>query len=203
MSSSSSNPSPNGSFSRFQDLFNAALKEYSQKTGKDIATDPLTTKLLPCDTPEAVLAILKEQACAFNQFRNGNRKVQLMRRLKPTIDIPLALSTGGVFGEAIGLVRQTTSTYYLRKFIVHPVGICTSEGNICWCWSPTCSMYPLRLLACVCSLDTQILRLLRVLAPVMMRLSNFLNVSNITLSVSESSWTSPRSPKLWEKYRSK
>ncbi|KAF8486223.1 hypothetical protein DFH94DRAFT_175659 [Russula ochroleuca] len=101
MSSSSSHP--NVSFLQFRDLFDAALREYSQKTGKDIATDPLTSRLLPCDSSDAVLSILEEQAHAFNQFRNGDRKVQLMRRLKPTIDILLGLSTSGVLGEGIGL----------------------------------------------------------------------------------------------------
>ena len=101
---SSPSPNPNGSFSQFQDVFDAALREYRQKTGKDIATDPLTTKLLRCDSSEAVLEILQEQARAFDQFRNGDRKVQLMRRLKPTVDILLGLSTSGVFGEGIGLV---------------------------------------------------------------------------------------------------
>ena len=103
--------SPNASFSRFQDLFNVALREYSQKTGKDIATDPLTARLLPCDSSDAVLEILQEQAHAFNQFRNGDWKVQIMRRLEPTVDILLGLSTSGVFGEGIGLVRLTKSTY--------------------------------------------------------------------------------------------
>jgi hypothetical protein len=103
MSSSSSHP--NVSFSQFQDLFDAALREYKQKTGKDIATEPLTTRLLRCDSSDAVLEVLQEQAHAFNQFRNGDWKVQLMRRLKPTVDILIGLSTSGVFGEGIGSVR--------------------------------------------------------------------------------------------------
>jgi hypothetical protein len=139
MSSSSSNP--NASFSQFQDIFDAALREYSRKTGKDIATDPLTTRLRPCDSSDAVLEVLQEQAQAFNQFRNGDWKVQLMRRLKPTVDILLGLSTSGVFGEGIGLVRLAKSTYPLQKFIIHFAEISTSEGNICRCWSPTRSMY--------------------------------------------------------------
>ena len=113
MSSSSFNPNP--SFSRFEDLFDTALREYSQKTGKDIATEQLTNRLLRCDSSDAVLEILRDQAHAFNQFRNGDWKVQLMRRLKPTVDILLGLSTSGVFGEGIGLVRQTKSTYSCRS----------------------------------------------------------------------------------------
>jgi hypothetical protein len=106
---SSPSPNPNGSFSQFQDVFDAALREYRQKTGKDIATDPLTTKLLRCDSSEAVLEILQEQARAFDQFRNGDRKVQLMRRLKPTVDILLGLSTSDVVVEGISLVRLPRS----------------------------------------------------------------------------------------------
>jgi hypothetical protein len=109
---------PDISLSQFQDLFDAALWEYNQKTGQDITTDPLTARLLCCDTSDAVLGILQEQAHAFNQYRNGDWKVQLMRRLKPTVDILFALSTGGVFGEGIGLVRLTKSMFALRKFII-------------------------------------------------------------------------------------
>ena len=101
---SSSSTHPNVSFSSFQDLFDAALREYSQKTGKDITTDPITARLRHCDTSDAVIGILQEQAHAFDQYRNGDWKVQLMRRLKPTVDILIRLSTGGVLGEGIGLV---------------------------------------------------------------------------------------------------
>ena len=107
----------NASFLQFQDLFDAALKEYSRRTGKDIATDPLTARLLRCDSSDAVLSILGEQAHAFNQFRNGDRKVQLMRRLKPTVDILLGISTNGVFGEGIGLVRLNDISF---AYVHHP-----------------------------------------------------------------------------------
>ena len=198
MSSSSSNP--NVSYSRFQDLFNAALREYTQKTGNDIATDPLTARLLPCDSSDAVLEILKEQAHAFNQFRNGDWKIQLMRRLKPTVDILLGLSTSGVFGEGVGLVKLTESTCLFRKFIIHSTENSSSTSDICRCWSPTRSMYPLAYLRTSAVLTLKSYRLLRALAPVMTHSSSFLNVSNITLVASKSS---PRSPVLWEKYWSK
>jgi hypothetical protein len=92
------------SSSQFHAIFNAALKKYSQKTGKDIATDPITAKLRCCTSPDAVLNVLQEEAQAFNDFRNENRKVQLMRKLKPTVDILLALSTSEALGNAIGSV---------------------------------------------------------------------------------------------------
>jgi hypothetical protein len=140
MSSSTSHPIV--SFSSFQDLVDAALSQYSQKTGKDIATDPLTARLLPCHSSDAVLSILQEQAHAFNQYRNGDWKIQLMRRLKPTVDILLALSTSGVFGEGIGPVRLTISIHVSWSFTIHPSELSTSESDLCRSWSPTRSVYP-------------------------------------------------------------
>ncbi len=78
--------------------FDAALKEYNRKTGKDIATNPLATGLLRCDASNDVLDVLRKQAHAFNQYRNGDWRVQVMRRLRPTVDILLGLSASGDFG---------------------------------------------------------------------------------------------------------
>ena len=153
---SSSSTQINTSFSNFPSLFDAALREYHGKTGKDIETDPLTARLLHCDSSDAVLDILQEQAHAFDQYRNGDWKVQLMRRLKPTVDILLGLSTSGVFGEGIGLVRLTKSMYRIlfRTFIHDPAEGSTSKSDICRCWSSTCSVY-LIWLAWICSPDIQ------------------------------------------------
>ena len=101
----------NQSISRlqFHDLFDAALKEYNQKTGIDIVTDPLLATLLDCDSSDEVLDILREQAHAFIQYRNGDGAVQLMRQLKPTVNVLLGLSSAGVFGKGFGLVRLMKS----------------------------------------------------------------------------------------------
>lgn len=102
----SSNPPLNTLSSQFQSIFDAALKEYSQKTGKDIVTDPITARLRCCTSPDAVLDVLQEEAQAFNDFRNGNRKVQLVRKLKPTVDILLAISTSGILGNVGSVSAQ-------------------------------------------------------------------------------------------------
>jgi hypothetical protein len=113
----SSSPHPNVSFPRFEDIFDVSLKEYSQKTGMDLAVHPLATTLEDCDSPEAVLGILRQQAHAFDEYRNGDRKVELMRRLKPTVDIVFGLS--GVFGEGIGLVRHINDTFVMSVSSSH------------------------------------------------------------------------------------
>ena len=104
----SSNPPLN---SQFQAIFDAALKEYSKKTGKDIVTDPITVKLRSCTSPDAVLNVLQEGAQAFNDFRNGNRKVQLMKKLKPTVDVlhALSISDSEVLGGIVSVSARVVS----------------------------------------------------------------------------------------------
>jgi len=107
---SPSNSHPSVSFLQFQGLFDAALNEYSQKTGKDITTHPLTARLQNCDSSDTVLGILHEQAQVSRQNRNnGDWRIRLMRRLKPTVEILIGLSTSGAFGGDIGSVRLIKS----------------------------------------------------------------------------------------------
>lgn len=110
-SMSSPSSDPNVSSLQFQDLFDAALREYCKKTGKDIATDPLTVRFFDCKSSDAVLDILEEQVRAFEQFREGDWKVQLLKRLKPTVEILYTFSTSDVVVEGIGLVRLPRLSY--------------------------------------------------------------------------------------------
>jgi hypothetical protein len=90
---------------QFPVLFDAAIVKYVEKTKKDIKTDPLFAKFQDCNSSDAVLKILEEQALAFEQDRKGgNRKSQLMRRLKPTVDVLYRLSTNDYLKEGISSV---------------------------------------------------------------------------------------------------
>ncbi|KAH9957431.1 hypothetical protein BC827DRAFT_1385567 [Russula dissimulans] len=94
------------SIPQFGAIFDAALNDYAQKTGTDLrlTTHPLAAALESCHSPEAILDVLREQAHAFNQYRNGDWKIRLMRHLKPTVVLLLGLSTSGVLGDhGIGL----------------------------------------------------------------------------------------------------
>jgi len=66
-----------------------------------------------------------------------------MGHLKPTVDILLRLSTSGVLGEGIGLVRHTNTTLPLcatsDSYLFFLVEVSTSKCDICWCWSLTSS----------------------------------------------------------------
>ena len=96
---------PNISSFQFQAVFDAALNEYSRKTGKDIDSDPLTAQLRSCRSASEVHGVLHGLAQDFDEFRNGGRKEQIMGKLKPTVDMLLTLSNGGALGNGIGLVR--------------------------------------------------------------------------------------------------
>jgi len=103
--------------SSFQAVFDAALIEYAGKTGKDINADPLTARLRSCMSPSDVHAVLREQAGKFDEFRNGGRKEQIMKKLKPIVDVLLTLSNGGVLGNGIDLVSARLRTLFRRRFL--------------------------------------------------------------------------------------
>ena len=90
MSRSSSTPN-------FQPVLDRALKEYKRKTRKELITDPLAEEITSCDSPEAILTVLRGKANELNQSQNSDDR--LTKWLTPTVNVVNALSTtlcGGV-----------------------------------------------------------------------------------------------------------
>ena len=86
-SSSSSSPS------NFQLLINNALNTYKKRTKKELRNHPLAVQLQACDSPDAVLVVLKQQ---LDQSRSDERWTKW---LDPTIHVLLAFSqTVGTVG---------------------------------------------------------------------------------------------------------
>ena len=52
-----------------------ALSDYRTKTGKELIDHPLATELLRYDTVDAVLAIVQDQARAFQSFNDGDQEL--------------------------------------------------------------------------------------------------------------------------------
>ena len=85
------------SSSRFQAIFEAALKSYQKQTKKDLLAHPLATQFQSCDSINAILAILQDQVQEFDKSRSGDDR--LTKWLSPTVNVLSAISatiSGGV-----------------------------------------------------------------------------------------------------------
>jgi hypothetical protein len=106
MSTAPTAPSTSTSQSNFASIFNAALESYKRKTKKDLASHPLLPNLQSCQSPEAVLAVLREQVPggASNQSRNDNDDDGLTKWVTPTVNVLYSFS--GTIGQGVGLVKS-------------------------------------------------------------------------------------------------
>jgi len=86
--------------SNFDSVFDSALHAYKERTKLDLATHPLLSRIQTCDSPEAVLTILREQISAFDQPQGGDER--LTNWLVPTVNVLYAFSA--TLGEGVGLV---------------------------------------------------------------------------------------------------
>src|SRR6266702_5237697 len=100
--------------STFKAIFDDALKEYEKKTGTNLTTHPLADKLRTCDSPDAVLNVLQEHARAYEESRNGDRR--LMKLLDPTIHILYIFSAA--LGEGVGLVCSKYQSLARRSGLI-------------------------------------------------------------------------------------
>lgn len=100
--------SPSTSRSNLDTTFHTALSAYKKKTGKDIATHPLATELQSCDSPDAILVVLRSKIPTPDKSNSGDEKFE--KCLIPTINVLHALSD--TLGEAVGLVTITMSSLW-------------------------------------------------------------------------------------------
>jgi hypothetical protein len=81
--------------STFQSSFSDALRVYKKRIKIDLLLHPLAVRLQPCDSPHAVISVLREQARAIDQ--------SLTNLLHPTVNVIYALSSS--LQEGVGLVN--------------------------------------------------------------------------------------------------
>src|SRR5260221_1204982 len=118
------------SLSNFDSIFNSALHAYKERTKLDLATHPLLSSLQTCDSPEAVLTILRDQIFAFDQSQGGDER--LTNWLVPTVNVLYAFSA--TLGEGVGLVNIKSSHAENVCSDTCFSGILTGESTICWDW---------------------------------------------------------------------
>jgi hypothetical protein len=66
--------------SRLRVLFEAALEDYKQQTGIELAEHPLAERLQDGNSVESVIAILCEQAQDFEKFRGKDKVLKPLKK---------------------------------------------------------------------------------------------------------------------------
>ena len=85
--------------SNYQSIFDGTLEAYQRKTGKDLTKDPLLRSLDTCNSPDAVLTILRAQIVGPGQYGSSDKFTEW---LIPTVKVINAFSE--TFGAAVALV---------------------------------------------------------------------------------------------------
>ena len=98
LTSSSTSP-PN-----FGSIFNSALDVYKKHTKQDLTSHPLLPSLQACNSPDAVLAVFREQFPTFTQSNNPDDA--LTTWLVSTVNVIYAFSA--TVGTGVSLVRVST-----------------------------------------------------------------------------------------------
>jgi hypothetical protein len=116
--STSSTPHSNFAF-----IFNTALEQYKRKTKHDLAKHPLLPTLQSCDSPEAILTVLREQSP--NQSQNGDDGHT--KWIIPTVNVLYSFSA--TLGGVVGLVNIAIFPYLVVQSNIYFSGIPTCEHN--------------------------------------------------------------------------
>ena len=88
--------------SNYQHIFSAALESYKKRTGNDLTSNPLLPRLETFNSPDAIIALLREQIPGFYQSRSANDSERLSSWLNPTVKVIAAFS--GTIGGSVGSV---------------------------------------------------------------------------------------------------
>ena len=92
--------SSSSSSSNFQPVFDAALKAYEKNTKSKLLTHPLAAQLQSCDSPTAILSVLRDLIQQFDRRRTSDER--LTNWLTPTVNVLYSFSS--TLGQGAGLV---------------------------------------------------------------------------------------------------
>ena len=90
--------------SHFQELLEAAFRDYERQTGKTLANHPLAEKLQSCDFVESVTAVLREQTETSSEIQGKDKVLKPLKNVLSVLHKLSATSTVN-FGQDLGLVR--------------------------------------------------------------------------------------------------
>jgi len=112
----------------YQLIFDDALKVYKKKTGKDLRSHPLLSKLENCDSPEAVLIALREQIPGFDEAGSSDDKYT--KWLDPTVNVLFAFSS--TIGAGVSLAYPPAGVIFsgIGVLVSAAKGVSDSEGKL-------------------------------------------------------------------------
>ena len=84
--------------SRYQSIFDSALIEYEKKTGNNLTKVPLFLELETCDSPDAVLTILRAQLLGPGQSQSSSDKLTTWLDLTVNFINTFSATIGGGVG---------------------------------------------------------------------------------------------------------
>ncbi len=94
---------PTSSTSNIQFIIDAALADYTKITGIDLSKTPFAIALEQSHSPEVILRLLQEREKAFNEYRDGNRR--LMKCVSFAVKVIQPFSV--IIREAVSQVSHT------------------------------------------------------------------------------------------------
>jgi hypothetical protein len=107
-------------------LITDALADYAKITGIDLSKNPFAAALEQSNSPEAILQLLQGREEAFQEYRDGNRR--LISCLSPAVKVLQAFS--GILGEAVSLVSHTCHLVSLFN-VTSSDPLPTGKGIVC------------------------------------------------------------------------
>ncbi|KAI0281981.1 hypothetical protein BGY98DRAFT_931808 [Russula aff. rugulosa BPL654] len=96
------------SSSNFQLIINNALDTYRTRTKRDLLTHPLAARLQACDTPAAILTILRDQIHGLDHSQGSAERWS--KWLDPTVNVLFAFSA--TIGAGVGRVFSPASVIF-------------------------------------------------------------------------------------------
>jgi hypothetical protein len=115
-------------------FFDSAPQAYKKRTGKDITSDPLATELQSCDSPDAILAVLRRQS--ISEWPRRIRKMPYSNRQRP-----IRVFRGPWRGCWFSDYHKVIINEHLRSNIRHS-GLLATGSHFCWHWRSPLSQAP-------------------------------------------------------------
>jgi hypothetical protein len=132
--SQSQNPTATPSSPNYQAIFDSALEGYKRRTKKDLRSHPLFATLEACDSPDTILATLREQISGLDKF--GDNKWSKWLNLTVNVLYNFSATIGG----GIGLVSPIQFKAYSIWMSYYP-GIPSGRGDFHCDGRPSLSKY--------------------------------------------------------------